>query len=51
MNRTMHRLLAGLVLASAVQLQAKEIRFGGYTWTVQTGRGGPGPNAWDENNV
>jgi len=32
-------------------LEAKEIQFGGYTWTVRTGRGGPGPNAWDENNV
>ena len=30
---------------------AKDIQFGGYTWAVRGGRGGPGPNAWDENNV
>lgn len=30
---------------------AEEIRFGGYTWTVRSGRGGPGPNAWDAKNV
>ena len=25
--------------------------FGGYTWTVRSGRGGPGPNAWEPGNV
>jgi hypothetical protein len=38
-------------LALVFSTQAKEIQFGGYTWTVRSGRGGPGPNAWDENNV
>jgi len=51
MNRTKNGLLVGLVLAVASFLEAKEIQFGGYTWTVRTGHGGPGPNAWDENNV
>src|SRR5512139_2236906 len=51
MNRTKNGLLVGLVLAVASLLEAKEIQFGGYTWTVRTGHGGPGPNAWDENNV
>ena len=51
MNRTKNGLLVGLVLAVASFLEAKEIPFGGYTWTVRTGHGGPGPNAWDENNV
>ena len=32
-------------------IQAKHIEFGGYTWTVKSGRGGSGPNEWDENNV
>ncbi len=44
-------MLAGLVLASAVAASAKQIEFGGYTWSVRSGRGGPGPNAWDEDNV
>jgi hypothetical protein len=30
---------------------AKEITFAGHTWTVRSGQGGPGPNAWNENNV
>lgn len=44
-------LLVGLFLALGFSTQSKEIRFGGYVWTVRAGRGGPGPNAWDENNV
>jgi hypothetical protein len=32
--------------------QAKTIRFSGYDWIVRgAGRGGPGPNEWDENNA
>jgi hypothetical protein len=31
--------------------QAGEILFGGYTWTVRSGHGGPGPNAWEASNV
>jgi acetyl esterase/lipase len=31
--------------------QAAELLFGGYTWTVRSGQGGPGPNAWEEKNV
>ena len=34
-----------------VSAQAKEIEFSGYTWAVRSGHGGPGPNAWEENNV
>jgi len=51
MNRTKNELLAGLLLALVLSSQAKEIQFGGYTWTIRAGQGGPGPNAWDENNV
>ncbi len=43
---------AGLALVLALPLaQARDLEFGGYTWTVRSGRGGPGPNAWDERNV
>ncbi len=41
----------GLFLALVFSTTAKDIQFCGYTWTVRAGRGGPGPNAWDENNV
>jgi hypothetical protein len=51
MNRKGKSLLAGLALALGFSSQAKDIEFGGYTWVVREGRGGPGPNAWDENNV
>ena len=47
-------LMAGLVavLAAAGSCQARTITFSGYEWTVRSaGRGGPGPNEWDENNV
>jgi hypothetical protein len=44
-------LLAELVLGLGCSMQAKDIEFGGYTWAVRSGRGGPGPNAWDENNA
>ena len=51
MNRKAQCLLVTLLLTLASATQAKEIQFGGYAWTVRSGRGGPGPNAWDENNV
>ena len=51
MNRKTECLLAGLFLALGCSTRAKDIEFGGYTWTVRSGRGGPGPNAWDENNA
>jgi len=43
--------LAGLFMVLGFYTQAKDIEFGGYTWAVRSGRGGPGPNVWDENNV
>jgi hypothetical protein len=43
--------LAGLFLAVVLGAPAQELQFGGYTWTVKSGRGGPGPNSWDPNNV
>jgi hypothetical protein len=51
MNQKIKSLLAGLFLALGFSIQAKDIEFGGYTWTVRPGWGGPGPNAWDENNA
>ena len=51
MNRKTHWLLAALFLALGFATQAKDIQFGGYTWNVRSGRGGPGPNVWDENNA
>lgn len=51
MNRTKNGMLVGLILTLAFPSQAKEIQFGNHTWTVRPGHGGPGPNAWDENNV
>jgi hypothetical protein len=44
-------LLVGLFLVLGPYTQAAEIQFGRYTWTVRSGHGGPGPNAWDMNNV
>ncbi len=40
-----------LLLLLAIPVSSKEIQFGGFTWSVRSGRGGPGPNLWDENNV
>ena len=51
MNRKTKSLLAALFLVLGFCTQAKDIEFGGYTWAVRSGRGGPGPNAWDENNA
>ena len=39
------------LLCFAPAALAKTIHFGGYDWTVRSGHGGPGPNAWDEQNV
>jgi hypothetical protein len=44
-------LFTALFLAMILGAQAREIEFGGYTWTVRAGQGGPGPNAWSENSV
>jgi|ERR1044071_2662413 hypothetical protein len=44
-------LLALLVLALGFSMKAKDVEFGGHTWTARSGRGGPGPNIWDENNA
>lgn len=41
----------GVLIAAAVSLQAATIRFSGHEWTVRSGHGGPGPNAWEEKNV
>jgi hypothetical protein len=43
-------LLAGALLA-ALPIASEELKFAGYTWSVRSGRGGPGPNAWDTRNV
>ena len=51
MNRKTKCLLATLFLALGCFTQAKDLEFGGYTWTVRSGRGGHGPNAWDEHNA
>jgi len=47
----MKRLCVVVFLAAAFLTHAKEIQFAGYRWTIRSGHGGPGPNAWDENNV
>jgi hypothetical protein len=51
MNLKTKYLLAGLFVALVFSMQAKDIEFGGYTWAVRSGIGGPGPNVWGENNV
>ena len=51
MNWKTKWLVAGLLAGLGVSAPAKDIEFGGYTWAVRSGRGGPGPNAWDESNV
>ena len=33
-----------LLLLLAIPVSSKEIQFGGFTWFVRSGRGGPGPN-------
>jgi hypothetical protein len=44
-------LLACVLAAFSVTGQAKDIQFGGYTWSIRSGQGGPGPNSWAETNV
>ena len=39
------------LLLPALFVQAEEIQFGGYTWSVRSGHGGPGPNQWEKTNV
>jgi hypothetical protein len=51
MNRKSICLLAGSGLAVLFSAQGKDLEFGGYTWAVRSGRGGPGPNRWDDNNA
>ncbi len=51
MRWTKNSFIVGLFLLLGLSLQAKDIQFGGYTWSVRSGRGGPGPNTWDANNV
>ena len=43
--------LSGLLLVMSFSAPGKDIEFGGYAWTVRSGKGGPGPNQWEENNV
>jgi hypothetical protein len=43
--------LAGAAALAVVPVHAKTLNFGGHTWTVRSGGGGPGPNSWDANNV
>ena len=42
--------LAGSLM-TALPLMGKTVLFCGYEWSVRSGRGGPGPNSWDDNNV
>jgi hypothetical protein len=51
MNRKATWFLAGVFLTFGSLIRAGQIQFAGYTWTVRSGRGGPGPNVWDEHNV
>lgn len=38
-------------ILSAPRLLAETLDFAGYRWSVRSGQGGPGPNAWDPRNV
>jgi hypothetical protein len=41
-----------LLMATGLASQAETVSFSGFTWIVRaSGRGGPGPNNWDQNNV
>ena len=51
MMGSMNNISIGLLLLLAIPVSSKEIQFGGFTWSVRAGRGGPGPNQWDENNA
>jgi hypothetical protein len=50
MKRAVLLLLSTLVIV-VVPVEAATIKFSGYEWAVRSGRGGPGPNLWDESNV
>ncbi|MCB1126310.1 MAG: glycoside hydrolase family 16 protein [Verrucomicrobiae bacterium] len=43
--------LLAATLLPALPARSTELEFAGHTWTVRSGRGGPGPNAWDTRNV
>ena len=44
--------IASIVLAAGSTCEARTVVFSGYTWTIKSGLNlGPGPNAWDPNNV
>jgi len=45
-------LIAGVTVLMGTAAPAATIKFSGYTWTIRpSGRGGPGPNNWDPDNV
>jgi hypothetical protein len=51
MKEALMMLRLALVAATISPALGKTIQFCGYEWSVRSGRGGPGPNLWDENNV
>jgi hypothetical protein len=51
MNQARAVLSLGLLLFSVRPSPGATIQFCGYEWSVRSGRGGPGPNLWEENNV
>jgi hypothetical protein len=44
-------LTVGFLLAAVRPLPSAVVNFSSYDWAVRSGRGGPGPNLWDEKNV
>ena len=48
---TVRTLLAASLLAAGACASAATVSFGGYTWDVREGGGGPGPNRWSADNV
>jgi hypothetical protein len=49
---TLNRLAVAAAMALAcLSAHAATVSFGGYTWDVRTGGGGPGPNNWSAGNV
>jgi hypothetical protein len=44
-------MMVALGLSSPHLPAATPISFSGYSWSVRSGQGGPGPNAWDSRNV
>jgi hypothetical protein len=41
----------GLLVLTISSVPGGTIQFCGYDWAVRSGRGGPGPNQWEESNV